>query len=118
MYCAPSHSSNTEKQYAWARIRAGGRPQRAVPTEEKKKRPLRKAAAILRRHRLKPELPNPKTGETRKSSDAGSGVVAVPTKPSTLPLASVKKPTIWPLSLSPLMTVPPGPTACGSSTCW
>jgi len=67
MYCAPSHSSNTEKQYAWARIRGGGRPQRAVPTEEKKKRPLRKAAAILRRHRLKPVLPNPKTGETRET---------------------------------------------------
>jgi hypothetical protein len=64
MYCAPSHSSNAEKQYAWARIRSGGRPQKAVPTEEKKKRPVRKVAAILRRS--EPVLPNPKTGEPGK----------------------------------------------------
>ena len=67
MYCAPSHSSNAEKQYAWARIRSGGRPQKPVPAEEKKKRPVRKAAAILRRQGLKPVLPNPKTGEPRET---------------------------------------------------
>jgi hypothetical protein len=47
MYCAPSHTSNAEMQYAWARIRGGGRPQKAVPTEEKKRRPVRKAAATI-----------------------------------------------------------------------
>jgi len=45
MYCAPLHTSNTQMQYAWAWIRGGGRPQKAVPTEERKgarfgKRPL------------------------------------------------------------------------------
>ena len=62
----PFTQQHAEKQYAWTRIRGDGRPQKAFPTKEKKKRPVRKAVAILRGDRLKLVLPNPKTGEPGK----------------------------------------------------
>lgn len=44
----PSHTSNNAAmQFAWARIRGGGQPQKPVPTEEQKRRPVRKATATI-----------------------------------------------------------------------
>jgi hypothetical protein len=67
MYCAPSHTSNAEMQFAWEFVAAHSLRSPSLPKSRKGarfgKRPLQ-----LRKHRLKPVLPKPNTGEPRRST--------------------------------------------------
>jgi hypothetical protein len=67
MDCAPSHTSNTEMQFAWEFVAADSLRSPSLPKSRKGtrfgKRPLQ-----LPKHRLKPVLPKPNIGEPTRST--------------------------------------------------